>query len=180
VPHCTQKAQIRDYIIEKHPNLKSIFVEPGFYMQNWTTITKVSKLDDGTVVFSLPMTQKGKLTMIDIDDLGFIVRAILENPEKFVGEVICVSGDELSFEDISKTFTKVTGIPAVSKTLSDEEYRTAVSWLPKTAQDDLLAMFELYEKYGLYGKNKDWREGQKIAKLNTFEQWLKKSGWKGD
>ncbi|CAF0824904.1 unnamed protein product [Adineta ricciae] len=28
--HCTQKAMIRDYITEKRPQLKSIFIEPDF------------------------------------------------------------------------------------------------------------------------------------------------------
>ena len=149
-------------------------------MQNWKKFTKISKLNDGTVVFALPMGQKGKLHMVDIDDLGPIVSKILEDPEKYVGQDICVCGDEVSFEDVSKTFTKVTGIPAISRTLTREEFYTATSFLPKEVQDDLFSMYELFENYGLYGKDKDWRDGQKLTKMNTFEQWLKKTGWKGD
>ncbi|CAF1445282.1 unnamed protein product, partial [Adineta steineri] len=36
------------------------------------------------------------------------------------------------------------------------------------------------EEYGYYGKNKDWTNGKQLTHLNTFEQWLKKTGWKGD
>ena len=41
-------------------------------------------------------------------------------------------------------------------------------------------MYGCFEEFGLYGKEKDWTNGQKLTKLNTFEEWLKKSGWKGD
>jgi uncharacterized protein YbjT (DUF2867 family) len=127
VPHVTQKAKICDYIKEKYPDLKTIFVELAFYMQNWKNYAKLSKLDDGTAVFSLPMDQKAKLRMVDVDNVGAIVREILENPETFVGEVLRLCGDEISLEDISKTFTKVTGIPAISKTLTSEEFHASLN-----------------------------------------------------
>jgi uncharacterized protein YbjT (DUF2867 family) len=180
VPHFTQKAKLSDYIKEKHPNLKTIFVEPGCYMQNWQSFAKTPKLSDGTVVFPLPMNQKAKLHLVDIDDQGPIVREILENPEKFVGQDVCICSEEISFEDIAKTFTKVTGIPAIAKTLSEEEFRGVIAWLPKPAQDDLFGMYKWFEEFGYYGKDKDWTNGQKLTKLNTFEQWLKKTGWKGE
>ena len=44
-------------------------------MQNWTEFTKISKLDDGTVVSLSPMYQDGKLPM------GSIVCEILQDPE---------------------------------------------------------------------------------------------------
>ncbi len=171
---------ICDYIKEQYPDLKTIFVALGSYMQNWGTFIKASKLEDGTIVFSLPLDQKAKFHLVDVNDLGPVVREILENPEKFVGQTIRICGEEISFEDISRTFTKVTGIPAISKTLTPEEYRANLSWLPKNALDIILDMFKWYEEYGLFGKDKDWKNGQKIKKLNTFEEWLKKTGWKGE
>jgi hypothetical protein len=180
VTHFTQKAKIRDYIKEKHPDLKAIFVEPGFYMQNWQNFAKTPKLSDGTVVFPLPMNQKGKLHLVDINDQGPIVREILKTPEKFVGQIICVCGEAMAFEDIAKTFTKVTGIPAISKTLTAEEFHASLNFLPSHVLDDLLEMYKWFEEYGYYGKEMDWTNGQKLTKLNTFEQWLKKTGWKGE
>ncbi len=171
---------ICNYIKEKYPNLKTIFIALATYMQNWKNYAKLSKLDDGTAVFSLPLDQKTILRLVDVDDTGSIVREILEDPEKFVGQIICVCGDEISFEDVSKTFTKVTGIPAISKTLTSEEFRASLRWLPKNALDDLWDMYKWIEEYGLHRNNKDWRNGQKVTKLNTFEEWLKKTGWKGE
>ena len=179
VRHCTQKAQLRDYITEKHPKLKSIFVEPAVYIQNWTSFAKTTKLADGTIVFSLPVDQKAKLHFVDIDDTGPIVREILENPDQFVGQDICICSEEISFEDVPKIFTKVTGIPAIAKTLTEEEFRENIKWLSKNAQDDLFYMYKFFEEYGCYGK-KDWTTGKKLTKLTTWEEWLKKTGWKGE
>nr|ACD54648.1 NmrA-like protein protein-like protein [Adineta vaga] len=105
-----------NYIIEKYPNMKSIFVRIVFYMQNWTTYAKVSKSDDGGIIFELPIDLKTEFDMVDVNDTGRIVREILDNSKKFVGQIINVCGDVIRFEDVAKIFTKVTGIPAISKT----------------------------------------------------------------
>ena len=160
--------------------MKAIFVEPGFYMQNWNTFFKTQKTDDGKVLFALPVDQKTKLHLVDIDDMGPIVREVLNDPEKFVGQDVCICSEALSLEDVPKVFTKATGVPAVSKTLTEEQLRSAMKEMPKSVQDELVDMFKWFEEYGYYGKKKDWTNGQKLTKLTTFEDWLKKTGWKGD
>ena len=149
-------------------------------MQNWITFGSLPKLNDGTVVFGAPIDQKATLHLVDIEDTGPIIRQILEDPEKHVGQDICICAEEIRFEDVPKVFTKVTGIPAVSKTLTEQEFRSGMQYLPKAAQDDLIGMYKWFEEYGYYGKDKDWTTGKRLTKLNTFEQWLRKTGWKGD
>jgi hypothetical protein len=149
-------------------------------MQNWQGFFKAQKLDDGTIVFAVPIDQKAILYMVDIDDMGPIVREILNDPEKFVGQNICICGEAIQFQDLSKIFTKVTGIPSISKSLTEEEFRSGMKQAPKFIQDQVFAMYKWIEEYGAFGKEKDWANGQKLTKLNTFEDWLKKSGWKGD
>ncbi|UJR17047.1 hypothetical protein I4U23_003944 [Adineta vaga] len=180
IPIFTHKAEVTNYIKEKHPNLKTIFVEPAMYMQNWRNAGKLPRLDDGTVIFAAPIDQKAKLNLVDIDDIGPIVCEILTNPENFIGEYICVCGDEITLENMSQTFTKVTGILAIAKTLSEEEFRTVTKHLPKTLQDNVFGMHKWIEEYGYYGKDKDWTNGQKLTQLNTFEQWLRKTKWRGE
>ena len=122
VPHFSQKAKLRDYIKERHPNLKTIFVEPGYYMQNWKGPFAGPRSKDGTFVFGAPIDAKTKLHLLDIEDTGPIIREILNNPDNFVHKEICMCGDEIAFGDLAKIFTKVTGVPSVSKTLSEEEF----------------------------------------------------------
>ncbi|CAF2391042.1 unnamed protein product [Rotaria sp. Silwood2] len=179
VPHFAQKAKIRDYIKENHPTLKAIYVEPAFYMQNWSSFFKAQKSPDGTMIFALPVDEKTTLHMTDIEDTGPIVSKILEDPDKYVGKDICICGEAIQFGEIPKVFTKVTGVPAIAKTLTEEEFRSGMQFMPKLAQDEIIAMFKWFEEYGYYGKDKDWTTGKKLTALNTFEQWLKKTGWTG-
>lgn len=160
--------------------MKTIFIELGPYMQNWTTFQKVSKLEDGTVVFALPIKEKAKLNLVDVNDIGNVVREILENPEKYLNQVTYLCGEEIAFEDISKTFTKVTGIPAISKSLTPEEFRAGLVWLPKKAVDELFDMYKFFEISSFREQPRDWTSGQKVTKLSTWEDWLIKSGWKGE
>ncbi len=160
--------------------MKSIFVEPGFYINNWQTFLKTTKSDDGTVVFSAPIDQKTKLHLFDTDDMGAIVKEILNDPEKFIGQDICICGEALAFEDVSKVFTNVTGIPAISNTVTEQQFRSQLAQVPKFIQDELFDMFQWFQHYGYYGKDKDWTNGQKLTKLTTFQQWLTKTGWKAN
>ncbi len=109
-----------------------------------------------------------------------MVHEILERPEKLVGQESCICREEISFEGVPKFLTKVTGIHAIMKTLIEEEFRARLKWLPKSGQDDLQNMYRWFEEYGYYGKDKDWTNEQKLTKLNTFEEWLKKTGWKDE
>lgn len=149
-------------------------------MQNWSTFFKTQKLGDGTVLFAVPVAQQTKLYMVDINDMGPIVREIFNDPDQYVNHDICICGDALALEDVPKIFTKVTGLPATSRTLTEEEFRSGMQQAPKFVQDEVFDMCRWFDEYGYYGKTKDWTNGQKLTKLTTFEDWLKKSGWKGD
>lgn len=150
-------------------------------MQNWQNQGKLPRTSDGNIaLFLAPIQTSTKLNLVDIDDMGPVVREILENPDKFVGSDICVCGEEITLDDVAKGFTKVTGIPAIAKTITEAEFREPLKQMPKVAQDDLFYMFKWFEDYGYYGKDKDWTTGQKLTKLSTWEDWLKKSGWKGE
>ena len=179
MPHFTQKAKIRDYIKEKHPMLKAIYIELGFYMQNWTSFFKAKTTGDGTVVFAALLNKSTQLHMADVEDTGPVVCEILNHPEKYVGQDICICGEVIQFGDIPKVFTKVTGVPAITNTLTEEEFRAELHFMPKTVQDEVIDMLKWFQDYGYYGKEKDWTTGKKLTKLNTFEQWLKKVDWKG-
>ncbi|CAF1293367.1 unnamed protein product [Rotaria sordida] len=180
VPHFSQKSRLRDYIKRQHPDLKAIFLEPGIYMQNWQTLFKPIKSDDDTLMFTAPIDSQTKLHLLDIEDIGLVVREILTNPETFIDQDICICGDAIRFADISKVFTKVTGKAAISKTLDEEGFRSMLYQMSGVAQDDLVDSYKWFEEYINYDKEKDWTTGQKLWKLKTFEDWLKQTGWQGD
>ncbi|CAF4159325.1 unnamed protein product [Rotaria sordida] len=117
--------------------------------------------------------------MMDIEYTCPVVRKILDDPDKYVGQDICICGEAIQFGDISKVFTKVTDVPAIAKTLTEEEFRSGTEYMPKPVQNEIIAMFQWFQEYGYYGKDRDWTSGQKLTALNSFEQWLKRIGWNG-
>ncbi|CAF5098594.1 unnamed protein product, partial [Rotaria sp. Silwood1] len=181
VPQFSDKAIVREYISQTYPEMKTIYVMPSFYLQNWTGSypLPIKKLKDGTVEFSLPMSLCGKLHNVDIDDLGLIVSHLLQNPENFIGQEICVCGEEVEFEEFVRIFTRVTGRQAQAKTMTEHEFRQWAQHLPENVQNYLLDMFKWMEVNGCYIPEINWRNGHVLTKLNTFETWLIKSGWMG-
>ncbi|CAF4903470.1 unnamed protein product, partial [Rotaria magnacalcarata] len=59
-------------------------------------------------------------------------------------------GEAIQFSDVAKVFTKVTGVPASVKTLTEAEYRLGMQFAPKFIQDEFLAMFQWFQEYGYY------------------------------
>lgn len=147
-------------------------------MQNWISSLKSSKSPDEVISFASPINSKTKLHFVDIEDTGPVVRAILQDPAKYVGQDICITGEEASLEDLAKIFTDTTGRAAVAQTLTEAEFRAKNSFMPKIIQDELYDMFKWFEQYGYYGVGKDWTTGKKLVNLTSFAQWLTKTGWR--
>ena len=55
-----------------------IALEPAFLYQNFVKHTPVAKLGDGTIQFQLPLPGDVKLHMIDGDQIGDAVKAVLD------------------------------------------------------------------------------------------------------
>ena len=107
----TNKADVQEYLTAKCSSVKSIFVKPAFYFQNWTGFSMPKKLDDGvTVEFTLPfISESCDHYQVDIEDMGPLVAQILEQPDKYVGQVLMCVGDVLKFGSVPKIFSKITG-----------------------------------------------------------------------
>jgi len=76
---------------------------------------------DGTVVFAAPVGN-GRSPFLAIKDGGFWARKIIDNPETMTGKNIEIASDVVSWPTIVETFTRVTGKPAVYKSLTTDEW----------------------------------------------------------
>lgn len=64
-------------------------------------------MPDGTRVFAAPMGDKGRMPLIDLDDLGFYARYMFDHPREFEGRDLEVSSEHVSWKQLAETFTKV-------------------------------------------------------------------------
>ncbi|KAJ7744105.1 NAD-P-binding protein [Mycena metata] len=76
---------------------------------------------DGTVVFAAPI-EDGHVPMIALKDLGWWARWTFDHREEASGRDLNITSDRVHWDYLVKTFTKVTGKPAVFKRLTLDEW----------------------------------------------------------
>ena len=69
--------------------------------------------EDGTREFKSPMGEGGSIPLIALEDLGWWVRYIFDNPSSTTGKNLEVASHPTTFPEIVETFKKVTGKNAV-------------------------------------------------------------------
>ena len=101
--------------------------------------------------------------------LGLAVAAIFDKPEEYIGKMIGLSGDKLTFSEYMAIIGKVTG-----KTVTYNEVPYEIfAKFPLPGADDLAVMFEFYDTGNLEHSIEKTRE------LNpstlSFQQWAEKN-----
>lgn len=77
-------------------------------MSNFGPMLPIVPSDDGSQILTLPEVKEDTaLDLVDTaSDTGRIVRAVLQNKDKYVGQKVPVVGDRLTIKEIADTFTK--------------------------------------------------------------------------
>jgi uncharacterized protein YbjT (DUF2867 family) len=179
VAHFDVKAEVEDYI--RGLPLKSSFVAPGTFMQNYFTNQKPrpSPANDGTFVISnLCHPTATKLPLIDITDTGAWVSAILAEPEKYEGKCMAAAQGFYNYKEIVKAMSKFTGKTIKFEQMSDEKLKSV---LPPGARDMLYEMNVLFRDYGYFGptmkEDVEWAMKQARGELTSLEKFLEKTGF---
>ncbi|KAF7374914.1 NmrA domain-containing protein [Mycena sanguinolenta] len=76
---------------------------------------------DGTVVFAVP-TGDGKFPLVTLKDIGWWTRYTFDHRAETSGQDLAIASHVVGMDEIAKTFTKVTGKPAVYKPQTLEEW----------------------------------------------------------
>ncbi|KAH9948542.1 NAD(P)-binding protein [Amylocystis lapponica] len=102
---------------------------------SWTCVTTVPYMDmltaimfgplnrraDGTFVFASPVGD-GHVPMIALSDIGFFARYAFDNRALTSAQDLEVTSDVVGWDDLVRTFTKVTGQKAVYLRMTPEEW----------------------------------------------------------
>jgi uncharacterized protein YbjT (DUF2867 family) len=180
VQHFDNKAEVEDYVRSK--NINATFVHAGFYMTNFQSFMPPSQDKNGNVVFSYSCGLNMPMPLIDIQsDFGRVVHAILKaGPEATKNESVFVSSGYLTLQDVLDTFTRVTGRKAIYNKLERSQYKAGLaSVLGESAAEDFIQMLEYFEEFGYFGGAELKTVRKYLPEMTSYEQFLKKSGWKG-
>lgn len=96
----------------KNSSLNYTIIKPSFFMDNFLRITKV---EDGEIVIPEFIDREVKFAMISSIDIARIAANIFMNTIKFNHQAIEIASDELTLNEVVKTFAKVTGKPTEIK-----------------------------------------------------------------
>lgn len=170
IPHFQSKFKIERHLFEK----------AGARGENmgWTILRPVAFMDNlepkfPTKVFLAALRdtlQEKPLQWVSVEDIGIFAAKAFREPEAWNARAEGLAGDELTFEELSGCFERVTGYPAPA---TYGMLGSALMW----AVTELKIMITWFKTDG-YGAD--------IAKLRKeepelcgFERWLKeRSGWK--
>ena len=162
--HFDGKALVEKYLDET--NVPNTSARMAFYFQNFLSYFVPQKSEDGTYSVSLPV--KKAMHAVDVNDLGPVVLAIFNDPGKYIGQKVGVTGDKLTVDEFVAIISEVTG-----KTVKYNRvpYDTFAQF-PFPGAADMASMFEFYDLKDLYDVAVVRSMHPKVA---TFKEWAEKN-----
>ncbi|KIK68318.1 hypothetical protein GYMLUDRAFT_154466 [Collybiopsis luxurians FD-317 M1] len=134
--------------------------------------------ENGAVVFDTP-TKDGLIPLISLDDIAWWARYTFDHLPETSGQELKIATEMMSIDQVAEIFTRVTGIPAVRKHVSVEEYwAKRPNFPPKRF---LKTVFSAV--YNVWRDNILTRDMEWIRKVHptgfTLETWIKTKGYDG-
>jgi hypothetical protein len=87
----------------------------------------VPSIEDGVVTWRVPLGD-GAVTHVALDDCGYYVRWLFDNPERASGMDLEVAIADIPYSQLASAFEKVTGHPAQYIDTSLEDYWSRPPW----------------------------------------------------
>lgn len=174
VPHFDDKYEIEQYI--RSLNVKSAFIWPGFFTQNFETVMRPQPLGDGTFAVFSCISGDAKIPVVDVvHEMGNFVTEFLSNPEKYDGKTFLAAERLYSFKEMAEELSKSTGKTVVYKQVPESEYMTGFG-MPEELRQEMIDMFLFFQDFGFAGPQTQTlvTEGQSVPsqKLNSLANYL--------
>lgn len=147
VVHFDRKADIEQYI--RSQGTPATFIQPGYYMSNFTNLQLLRKGEDGTYTLTGPTSAtKAQLPLFfPEDDMGKYVVAALKNRDKVLGKRIPAASDYYTLTRIMDEFREVTGKDGQYVQIDQDVYK---SFLPPPIAQEILENEVLCEDPGFF------------------------------
>lgn len=130
IPHFESKRRVEEHLEEL--DLRTTFVRPTFFMDNFASFSQPS-MDGDTLVIRLPLPGGVPLQMVATRDIGQVAAAALLEPGSVPNGAVEIAGDEATGEEIAAAFADAWGVPARYEPvpvdgLPDEDQKKMFTW----------------------------------------------------
>jgi uncharacterized protein YbjT (DUF2867 family) len=181
VPHFDAKGELENYLrdLSKKGVIRSAFFSPGSYMQNyhtWFGPRKAKGKEDEWEMINVGDAST-KVPLLDIEDAGKWVGAILADPAKYEGRHIAAAQKLYPYSEVVAAVSKAAGKKVSHRKVSDEEFKEAFG---DVLGEPILDVFSFVRDFGYYGPGteKQVQEGIEIAEtqgtLGTLEEYFQR------
>jgi uncharacterized protein YbjT (DUF2867 family) len=162
--HFESKLEIEDYL--KALGLPFTIIRPVAFMEN-VNRSRVT-ISNGTYpAMGLPPDKRSQT--IAVDDIGMFVAHILAHPDRYLAKTIEFAGDEMTERETADVLAKVIGRPVA---LTRRETPPGAAPNPEMAAMYTFFSGEAYDA-DIAALRRD------LPKLQTYEMFLRRSGWEG-
>jgi len=170
-PHFDIKAEHEEYA--RKLGIPSTFIHVPFYYENFLAFFPPRPTGDGAYQFGFPQGDT-PLAAMAAEDVGKVVAPIFEQPEKYIGQVVKLAGDEMPAAEYAAVMSRQTG--------ADIRYayvpREVFAALGFPGAEDLADMFEFYRLH-IPSRAGDVAKLRELAPdLQSFEEWLSRNDGK--
>ncbi|KAL4863586.1 hypothetical protein BDV12DRAFT_189587 [Aspergillus spectabilis] len=169
------KAEIEAYI--RTLPLKSSFIAPGMFMQNFSTIMTPHKQDDGAYVIVGVTGPQTNIPVIEaVTDTGAYIVPLLEDPEEMNGRVIYAGSEVSSFAEMAAAISKASGKTVKYQQIPGEVY---AGFMKKEMGWKVVAMMKFIDSPGYFGPRTEEKVKESLElvkeKLTSFEEFAARS-----
>lgn len=165
VPHCDIKAELETYTCDK--GLPATFAHVAFYYENFLTYFPPQRQPDGSFAFGFPQGDT-PLAGVSVDDVGAVVAAVFEQPDRYRGRVVGIVGDDLPGQKYAEIMSSVLGVDIRYHHVPHEVF--AAFGFP--GAQELANMFEV-QRLHVPGRAADLAESRQLhPQIQTFADWL--------
>ncbi|KAJ3901145.1 NAD(P)-binding protein [Lentinula edodes] len=192
--HMDAKGIVNDYLRSQPSNhagesLSWTILTTGPYMENLAgaMLGPLQKRENGAVVFALPIVEDGHIPAICLEDIAWWTRHTFDHLSETSGQELKIATEMMTVNQIVQTFTRVTGIPAIRKQISMEEYlkiypHLALSFVKGEQGPSIGKTF--MAMYNVWRDNLVTRDMEWIRRVHTtghtLESWMKERGYVGN
>jgi uncharacterized protein YbjT (DUF2867 family) len=164
-PHFDQKAEHEEYA--RSLGIPATFIHVPFYFDNFLQFFPPRPVGDGTFQFGFPQGDT-PLAGIAVADVGPIVASIFEQPERYIGKVLKLAGDELPPAEYAAVMSRHTGAEICYAHVPREVFAA----LGFPGAEDLADMFEFYRLH-MPSRREELAECRALApELQDFDTWM--------
>ncbi|HJQ14744.1 MAG TPA: NmrA family NAD(P)-binding protein [Anaerolineales bacterium] len=144
--HHWQKLRVEEMIFEA--GLPFTILQPAPYMQNllagWTSIIE-------TGLLRVPYSIHAKFSFIDLEDLADVARIVLSEPNHKNAVYELAGTVPLSHLEVAEILNRVLKRDVKAEKLEIRDWRLGAKGLSEYAVENLIKMFEYYDRWGLVG-----------------------------